>query len=306
MTKKKTHSILCNPVMFSVVMKDEELFRELLSRILPDRKIKELRFRDCGDGDTLYKTEAFLQTEQTIIINPYAKSVRFDVLFEEESIWYDVECQAANTESLPQRSRYYHAVAAVDSLAKGQEYKALKPGYVIFICLFDLFGQDLPVYSFEMYDRKNSLLLHDGQFTIFLNTTCRKAGTPEGLKNLFQYLEEDVVDETDPWIVRLQTTVKAMEREKEVRSKMTLYDEWMRSAAAFEKNKKKLDESEQRLKEAEKKNTELEEARQKAEADHQRFQLLVKVLLDQGRTEDTKKALEDPAYREGLLAELAL
>ena len=97
-----------------------------------------------------------------------------------------------------------------------------------------------------------------------------------------------------------------MEREKEVRSKMTLYDEWLRSAAAFEKNKKKLDESEQRLKEAEKKNTELEEARQKAEADHQRFQLLVKVLLDQGRTEDTKKALEDPAYREGLLAELAL
>ena len=70
---------------------------------------------------------------------------------------------------------------------------------------------------------------------------------------------------------------------------MTLYDEWLRSAAAFEKKKEKLDESEQRLKEAEKKRIQSWKKRVKAEADHQRFQLLVKVLLDQGRTEDRKR-----------------
>ena len=334
MTKQKTHSILCNPVMFSAVMKDEALFREFLSRILPDRKIKELRLRDLGDEEALYKTKAFLQTEQTIVINPYAKSVRFDVLFEEENIWYDVECQATDTGFLPQRSRYYHAAAAVDSLSRGQEYKELKPGYVIFICLFDLFGQDAPVYSFEMYDRKNSLLLGDGQFTMFLNTTCRKADIPERLKNLFQYLEEEAVDETDPWIVHLHNAVKSMEQEEEVRSRMTLYDEWMRTEIAFEKSKKALAEQKKELEssrktlaenekelessrktlaenervlaETAKKNRDLEAASKKAESDRQQFERLIKLLLDQGRTEDMKKALEETAYREKLMAELAL
>lgn len=50
MTKKKTPSALCNPVMFSTVMKDEELFRVLLSRILPERKIRRLRLHDCENN----------------------------------------------------------------------------------------------------------------------------------------------------------------------------------------------------------------------------------------------------------------
>ena len=105
MTKKKTRSSLCNPVMFSTVMKDEELFRGLLARILPERKVRSLRLRDRDDEDRLFETKALLHTEHSIIINPYAKSVRFDVLFEDDDTWFDVECQATDTHDLPQRSR---------------------------------------------------------------------------------------------------------------------------------------------------------------------------------------------------------
>ena len=350
MTKKKTHSSLCNPVMFSVVMKDEELFRELLSRILPDRKIRSLRLHDCGENGLPDRSEAFLQTEQTIVINPYAKAVRFDVLFEEENIWYDVEVQASDTRSLPQRSRYYHGAAAVDSLARGQEYRELKPGYVIFICLFDLFGMDQPIYSFEMYDRKNRLLLQDGQFTIFLNTVCRKEDIPEGLKNLFLYLEEDTVVESDPWISRLQNVVRSMEQEKEVRNKMTLYEEWVRTACTMEKIKKSLEAAETQLKSIEQNleaaETQLKSTEQDLEATEiqlksreqdlettktqlkckeqdleaanarikeletetgqPRFETMMRLLLEQGRTEDMRKVLDDADYRELLFKELSL
>lgn len=237
MTKKKTPSTLCNPVMFSTVMKDEELFRGLLARILPEKRVRRLHLHDYEDEIQIFSAETILHTEHSIMINPYAKSVRFDVLFEDDDTWFDVECQAADTKELPQRSRYYHAVAAVDSLARGQEYRELRPGYVIFICLFDLFGQDEPIYSFQMIDDKNHLHLDDGQVTIFLNSKCSKDDIPCQLKNLFQYLEEDIVPKSDSWLLRLQSAVKTMENEKEVRSRMTLYDEWVRTATAFEKCK---------------------------------------------------------------------
>lgn len=86
MTKKTTRSSLCNPVMFSAVMQDEEIFRGLLARILPDREIRSLRFRDNTPEDFIKESEVFLQTEHSVIINPYAKSVRFDVLFAEEDV----------------------------------------------------------------------------------------------------------------------------------------------------------------------------------------------------------------------------
>ena len=285
-TGKKTRSSLCNPVMFSVVMKDEELFRELLSRILPERKIRALRLCEQEDEVQL-AAEALLQTEKNIIVNPFAKSVRFDVLFEEDDAWYNVEMQALDTDVLPQRSRYYHAAAAVDSLKRGQQYRQLKPGYVIFICLFDLFKQDKAVYSFEMYDKKNHLHLNDGQFTMFLNTACRKDDIPDGLRNLFLYLEENTVDESDLWICRLRDAVRDMETKKEVQSKMTLYDEWLITANEVEEMKRVLEafkeekervESECRRAEEERRQAEIEcrqaeKECQQAEAERQREEL---------------------------------
>ena len=223
---------------------------------------------------------------------------------------------------------------------------------------------DQPIYSFEMYDRKNRLLLQDGQFTIFLNTACRKEDIPEGLKNLFLYLEEDTVVESDPWISRLQNVVRSMEQEKEVRNKMTLYEEWVRTACTMEKIKKSLEAAETQLKSIEQnleaaeiqlksKEQDLEAAETQLKSKEQdlettksqlkskeqdlettksqlksreqdleaanarikeletetgqpRFETMMRLLLEQGRTEDMRKALDDADYRELLFKELSL
>jgi len=106
--------------------------------------VKELRFvygadEDETNQDVLRTYEQINpETEKTVIVGIEAKSIRMDVLFEDDEVWYDIELQIVNRDHLPKRSRYYHAVRAVDSLKAGQPYGELKPGYVIFITTFGL------------------------------------------------------------------------------------------------------------------------------------------------------------------------
>ena len=44
MKKEKLLYPLSNPLMFATVMNDKERCRQLIERVLPERKIKELRF----------------------------------------------------------------------------------------------------------------------------------------------------------------------------------------------------------------------------------------------------------------------
>ena len=107
--------------------------------------------------------------------------MRLEVLFEDDAAWYDIELQVQNTECPAKRSRYYHAVKTVESFKKGEEYGTLKPGYVIFICMFDFCGLNEPLYRYEMREEKNFLPLGDGQVTIFLNGKC-SGDIPEDLR----------------------------------------------------------------------------------------------------------------------------
>ena len=76
---------------------------------------------------------------------------------------------------------------------------------------------------------------------------------------------------------------------------MTLYDEWVRTATAFEKCKKELEESEKAL--------QVTEAKIKqAEAEKK----LMEHLLNQNRIDDLKRALKDSCYKEELFKELNL
>ena len=69
---------------------------------------------------------------------------------------------------------------------RGQYYSELRPCYVIFLCCFDLFGQDEPVYEFEYYDVKKSLRLGDESYTIFLNSKSKKERYFAGIKGFIR------------------------------------------------------------------------------------------------------------------------
>lgn len=230
---QKTYK-LNHPLMFAIVMQDEDLCRELLNRILPERRVKEVHFPDGHDPKTVRH-----EIEKALIAGLEAKSIRLDVLFEDDTSRYDIELQMEDTHELPKRSRYYHAVMAVDDLKKGSRYSALKPCYVILICPFDLMGLGEPVYRFQMLDQKNHLPLGDEQFTLLVNTTSKAEKTPKELQALYVYLEREEVTEGDPFIEKLHEIVQAANRNREVRSIMTLAEEMtLREELAEERGRK--------------------------------------------------------------------
>ena len=75
--------------------KSLKICKGLIERILPGKKVKELRFVSSDDeGDTYdgkYIATEQPETEKKISVGMEAKSVQLDVLFEGEEEWYNLE-----------------------------------------------------------------------------------------------------------------------------------------------------------------------------------------------------------------------
>ena len=119
------------------------------------------------------------------------KGVRFDAYVEDENnTVYDIEMQKVDTKELPKRSRYYQGMIDLDLIEKGADYDKLNKSFVIFICLTDPFEKGYPVYTFEnICVQDKDVYLNDETVKVFVNASSTMPGIPEGLKNLFDYLE---------------------------------------------------------------------------------------------------------------------
>ena len=119
--------------MFGYVMRNPEICKELLERLLKI-KIERLEYPELQKS-----------------ISPYyeAKGVRLDVYVKGSDKVFDIEIQNNSGISLPKRMRYYQSMVDMDNLLKGQDYSELKESFIIFICNFDPFHQDLPCYTFK-------------------------------------------------------------------------------------------------------------------------------------------------------------
>ena len=93
--------------------------------------------------------EMKMSQEETIAVDTDSKSIRLDVFVKDTGRMFDVEMQMANTKELPERARYYQGVMDVDTLKPKQRYKDLPDSHVIFICMDDIFGNGLPVNTFQ-------------------------------------------------------------------------------------------------------------------------------------------------------------
>ena len=116
-----------------------------------------------------------MRSEEVIAIDHDAKSIRLDVYVKDESKMYDIEIQIADTLELPERARYYAALMALDSLKEGDDYKNLRDGHVIFLCMKDIFHQGLPVYTFENVCNELYILRSDlvvGQHLRYIRLLC--------------------------------------------------------------------------------------------------------------------------------------
>ena len=120
--------------MFEKVLhENQDVCQELLERLLKI-KIDHIEYPEI---------------EKTI--SPYyeTKGVRLDVYVKDSDKVFDIEIQNNSGISLPKRMRYYQSMVDMDSLLKGQDYSELKESFIIFICNFDPFHQDLPCYTFK-------------------------------------------------------------------------------------------------------------------------------------------------------------
>jgi len=117
---------ISNDFMFAKVMRNPELCKEMLERLL-DIQIDHIEYPE----------------EQKVIdISKDSKSVRLDVyLKDEKGTVYNIEIQTTNKKNLPKRTRYYAGMIDLNAIEKGADYTELPQSFVIFICTFDAFGK---------------------------------------------------------------------------------------------------------------------------------------------------------------------
>ena len=197
-------------------MRSPKICRALLELILPNEEIGAIRIKksdnpfvdnseideeanermdesDSSDKDS-EQTDSLenlsVETQKTLKLEADAHGVRLDAFVESSKLWADIEMQTDNDSMIDKRARYYHANMDLDFLEQGQPYENLKPSYVIFICTFDHFNMDEPVYFFRSWDVEKSLPLKDLSYTIMLNTKCSPEKVPKALKPFYEYLND--------------------------------------------------------------------------------------------------------------------
>lgn len=230
----------------------------------------------------------------------------------------------------------------VSSFRRGQNYDELRPNYVIFICMFDPFNLNQPLYRFERYDVKNNLSLGDGQVTIFMNGVCSEA-VPDELKSFYLYLQtgEMASDNDDAFVNKLDAAVQDAIQKEEVRYQMTLYDEMIISKEKLERVQAKeaqmqgkLAETKEKLEraqaDADQAKAALERAQERevqakaeaaqmqgkldaaegkldaAEKEAARIKKAVEKLVELGRNEDAAGVVISKAFRESIFSELGI
>ena len=216
--------------IFMNVMRSPKICRALLELILPNEEIGAIRLKksdnpliDNSEIDEGADENLSVETQKTLKLEADAHGVRFDAFVASSKLWADIEMQTDNDSKIDKRARYYHANMDLDFLEQGQSYENLKPSYVIFICTFDRFKRDEPVYFFRSWDVEKGLLLDDLSYTIVLNTKCSPEKVPEALKPFYEYLNDPKKNQAS------ELTRMIDERVRKFNS-----DEWRKKYMTFE------------------------------------------------------------------------
>ena len=269
--------------MFGRVMRDEELCKGVLEAIL---------------GFEIDRI-TYLNTEQTFDPATDTHGVRLDVYAKGTGKSYDIEMQTISNPSLMRRMRFYQASIDNALLDKGQFYEDLDESYIIFICAFDNFKKQLPVYTIEHTCKEDlSIGVDDGVHWLVLNTSAWDKDANNSRAELLQYIHSGKVNG------RLSTKLD------EAVCKVNSDAEWRRQAMGFMTLEMSHEASlRSARKEGIQEGIELgkEQGLEQGEAiQAARDNEFVKQMLDAGRIDDLHRSTEDPQFREQLFEELGL
>ena len=182
-----------NDFIFALVMRDPDICKGIAELIIPDEEIGEVKIaasENSSPDEKNEKDELEIALQACLDFGKDMRGVRFDAYVKTADKWIDIEMQTTNKHDLEKRSRYYQALMDTDCLEKGSKFKDLKTTYVVFICTFDYFSLDEPIYVVESYIRKNDLHFNDGTSKILLNTKCSPDKVPEKLRAFYAYIND--------------------------------------------------------------------------------------------------------------------
>ena len=201
--------------LFGAVMVEDDNCKELLEMIL-GKKIENI----------------VVDKDKSIAYHPERKGVRLDVYAkDEERTHYNIEMQVAKKPALGKRSRYYQSQMDMELLLSGHDYEELPDTYVIFICLFDPFGEGKYCYTFEKQCKEDKkCLLKDGAKIIFLNTEGKNVDeVPKELVTFLKFvradLEESSKDFQNEYVKKLQNTIRRIKKDRETEGNFMTIEE---------------------------------------------------------------------------------
>ena len=217
MERKKFKELnLSNAFLFAAALADEETCGIVLELIL-GKKFPKVTVR----------------TEYTVLFSSDFRSVRFDVYAKDEvQVSYNLEMQNQNKGNLPKRARYHQAEMDVTSLKPGEGFNDLQPSYVIFICMFDPFGDGLYQYTFEERCLENSRPLGDGTIKIFLNVKGKNnQEVPKALVDFLKYVENSTDARANEFsntnLQKLHEKVLKLKESRELEENFMYLTEWL-------------------------------------------------------------------------------
>lgn len=222
--------------MFSRVMSNESICRRVLEAIL---------------GIEIERI-VYSHIEHSIEPGLSARGIRADVYVKTDEAVYDIEMQTSGGFAMGKRLRYYQGAMDVGTLKKGQAYDELPQSIIIFICDYDPYLQNAPVYKLNMecLDHPDIRIGH-GFSWIVLNATAFARLESGPLHDLLEYVAEGKVSRSRGLTTDINRAVEAANTdEKWRREKMDVYT-WEEDIAAkagyLERKSKKLESKEESL-----------------------------------------------------------
>ncbi len=270
--------------IFMMVMQDAKICTEFLRMVLPEEDFEEVKVHPQENplfvDSSLAKGNFCVETQKTLKFQRDKHGVRLDALAKGAKQWSSIEMQNWKEPALGKRTRYYRCNTDLDQLAAGAGYSELKSSYVIFICTYDPFGLNEPVYSFQSWDCKNNLNLGDSAFTIVLNTKCSPEKVPPELKAFYDYMNDSSKCEGSQLVKDIDDRVRKYNT-----------NDWRVKRMRFEELRRE----------------QYEKGLAEGAADAtERLNKLNDVLMEAGRIEDLKKSWKDTAFQQQLLEEFGL
>ena len=172
--KKWEDLTITDDFMFCKVMSDPDICKELLE-ILLHIKIERLEFQE---------------PQKSFKLTSESRGIRLDVYVKDSNRVFDIELQTTNERNLELRTRYYQGVMDISELEKGEIFSNMKESYIIFICMFDPFGADMPIYTVKQtFEENEKLIFDDKTHKIFYNVNAfEKLSNDVETKAFLEYL----------------------------------------------------------------------------------------------------------------------